>query len=186
VYKSDICPDYWTLEVQDDKDLEKYSDDKDKEKFEQFRKSLYDDQNKPKITFGHLDLLRKIKPATFKDLYITAVSKKDKALKIFSSATKAHKNISIAEACRASSSLPLLFSPADINGEKYLDGGLKNNMPYDAFLDSKETQEILSKTLVCTLDEGGRKNVGLGECGQSKIIECRLYPQSPRTVVQKD
>ncbi len=140
----------------------------DKGKFEVFKKSLADEQNKPKITFGHLALLRKIKPEKFKDLYITTVSKQDKELKIFSSNTERDKDILVAEACRASS-LPLLFSSADINEEKYLDGGLKNNIPYSAFVDkthsiepnkkvgnnSKEKQ-ILSKTLVCTLEPGDR------------------------------
>lgn len=104
-------------------------------------------ENVRKITFGDLVLLRKFKPETFKNLYITAVSKDKKELRIFSTANEEDSNISIAEACRASSLLPLLFKPAEINTEEFLDGGLRKNTPVDPFL-----KEGIEETIVITLE----------------------------------
>jgi hypothetical protein len=42
-------------------------------------------------------------------------------------------DLAIARAVRASSAVPLLFAPVEIDGELFVDGGLLKNLPYDAF-----------------------------------------------------
>jgi predicted acylesterase/phospholipase RssA len=42
-------------------------------------------------------------------------------------------DLAVARAVRASSAVPLLFAPVEIDGELFVDGGLLKNLPYDAF-----------------------------------------------------
>lgn len=44
----------------------------------------------------------------------------------------------IAQAVQASSSIPILFSPVEINGQLYVDGGLLDNVPVKPLLDQCE------------------------------------------------
>ena len=84
-----------------------------------------------KILFKDLDLMRLIAPQRFKDLYVTATNKKTGELKIFNS--KDTPDVEIALACRASASIPIVFQPVTIDGEKYVDGGYRDNTPYNYF-----------------------------------------------------
>ena len=153
--------------------------DEDKEKFEKLKLQINTDQEKISssrqnnktvstsklITFGDLALLKQVNPKKFKDLYVTAVKKEKHELKIFSTQDKCSENISIAHACRASSSLPLLFTSTEIEGKKFIDGAIRNNMPHSVFenrdivSDNQEKDDIskyISKTLIFTLDENGK------------------------------
>ena len=42
-------------------------------------------------------------------------------------------DLAVARAVRASSAVPLLLAPVEIDGELFVDGGLLKNLPYDAF-----------------------------------------------------
>lgn len=94
--------------------------------------------NKDKITFRDLALLRAVEPTKFKDLYITAVRQDNAELTIFSAENT--PDVSIALACRASASLPIVFQPAVINGIGYLDGGYMDNVPTKHF-EKNEVEE---------------------------------------------
>lgn len=58
-----------------------------------------------------------------KELYISATEIKNGKLKIF------RKNTKIVDAVLASSAFPGVFSPVEINGKVYSDGGILNNYP---------------------------------------------------------
>lgn len=84
-----------------------------------------------KITFGDLDLLRAINPEKFKGLVVTATRKDNGELIIFDA--EHSPNIEIADACRASSSIPIVFKPHTIDGVEYVDGGYRDNIPLKYF-----------------------------------------------------
>lgn len=90
------------------------------------------------ITFKDLALLRVIDPIKFKDLLITAVRRDTGELVIFNADNS--PDVSIAAACRASASIPLVFEPAIINGIEYVDGGYRDNVPTKYF-DKNEPEE---------------------------------------------
>jgi predicted acylesterase/phospholipase RssA len=83
------------------------------------------------MTFKDLDLLQSIDPEKFKGLIITATRQDNLKLTIFN--VENSPNIEIADAVRASSSIPLFFTPYEINNIKYIDGGLNDNTPIDYF-----------------------------------------------------
>jgi len=85
------------------------------------------------VTFGHIDKLHEIDPIRFKHLHITASNIDQNTLKIFSSENSEDANVSIAQACLASSALPVVRSVVTINGKRYRDGGVLNNNPRECF-----------------------------------------------------
>ena len=84
-----------------------------------------------KILFKDLAMLRVIAPDTFKDLVVTATRKDTGDLEIFDSRNT--PNVEIALACRASASIPIVFEPVTINGNQYVDGGYRDNLPLSHF-----------------------------------------------------
>jgi NTE family protein len=100
-----------------------------------------------KITFKDLDLLRMLDPEKFKGLIITATKKETGSLVIFDA--KHSPDVEIADACRASSSFPIIFKPHKINGEEYIDGGYRDNIPIKYF-DGEElnqTEQITAENI---------------------------------------
>lgn len=85
------------------------------------------------VLFKDLEMLRILSPTRFKDLLVTAVRKEDGELTIFS--TKTTPNVSIADAVRASSGLPLLFQSWKIGEHHFVDGGYRDNVPVKYFDD---------------------------------------------------
>jgi NTE family protein len=78
-------------------------------------------------TLGDLAMLRCIAPDRFKDLNIMVTDKETSTLRILNAETAG--NISIADACIASSAIPGVFISCTINGIVYVDGGVANNIP---------------------------------------------------------
>jgi NTE family protein len=94
-----------------------------------------------KITFGDLKTLRQLDPEKFKDLKVTAVQKKTGAMDVFDSDST--PDVEVALACRASSSIPVLLKPVEINGKKYVDGGYFDNLPTRHIKDSDKTNSLV-------------------------------------------
>mmetsp|Transcript_156632 Transcript_156632/g.277916 ORF Transcript_156632/g.277916 Transcript_156632/m.277916 type:complete len:399 (-) Transcript_156632:286-1482(-) len=61
-------------------------------------------------------------------------------------------NMPISKACRASSSIPLLFKPLEYDGKVYVDGGLEGALPISAFTDLEENPKILAFNLLSDHD----------------------------------
>ncbi len=83
------------------------------------------------------------------------------------------------QALRASASLPLAAKPVEINGRKYLDGGLSDSVPV-----VRLQQEGCDKTVVIlTQVRGYRKE----ESKANKVIGflCRKYPAINRNLLQR-
>lgn len=55
----------------------------------------------------------------------------------------------ISTATRASASLPVVFEPMKINGFPYVDGGVLDNLPVDAFIDFDSTRAPKNRMFVC-------------------------------------
>lgn len=70
-------------------------------------------------TFADLDI----------DLRITATDLQSGTLKVFSRAQTPHMHV--ADAVRASTSIPFVYPPMDINGRAYVDGGVTRDIPAD-------------------------------------------------------
>jgi predicted acylesterase/phospholipase RssA len=87
--------------------------------------------NQASFTFADLDLLNKYFPKKFKKAIIIATHYPEATLAIFNSKTT--PQVDIAKAIRASSSLPILLVPAEINGTMYIDGGVLDNVPTNYF-----------------------------------------------------
>lgn len=89
----------------------------------------------PRITFADLALLQSHFPTKFKLLTVSAVKFPTGELQIFNS--ELTPDVEIARACRASSSIPIVLSPVEIeiNGvkQRFVDGGLYDNLPTDYF-----------------------------------------------------
>jgi predicted acylesterase/phospholipase RssA len=83
------------------------------------------------ITFKDLGILRVLDPVRFKDLLVTAVRKKDGKLTIFSPENT--PDVEIALAVKASASIPLVFQSVKIGNDRYVDGGVKDNVPLEHF-----------------------------------------------------
>jgi NTE family protein len=62
---------------------------------------------------------------------VTATNDKTLDLKIFSA--KETPDVEIALACKASASIPLAFEITEIDGQKYVDGGYRDNIPIKYF-----------------------------------------------------
>jgi NTE family protein len=148
--------------------------EKEREKYEKMRDKLQNfiDQDQitelntrlndtGKVFFKDLDILSILDPSKFKGLSITATRKNDAALVLFNADN--YPDVEIAEATRASASIPIVFKPMVINGIEYVDGGCRDNIPQTYFdnpeaakaniekdqkqieADSTEIQEIHSK-----------------------------------------
>jgi len=97
-------------------------------------------ENGDKIYFKDLAVLRAIDPIRFKDLVITSVKKETGELVIFSPTNS--PDVEIALAARASASIPIIFKNAKIDGEKYVDGGYRDNIPTKYFADNEKEHDI--------------------------------------------
>ena len=105
------------------------------------------------ITFADLATLRSYDKQRFKNLTITAVKHPSGELQVFNSTDT--PDVEIALACRASSSLPIIFQPVKINingvDQNFIDGGMWDNTPTDYFdktEDGKFTNNKKDETLV--------------------------------------
>jgi NTE family protein len=83
------------------------------------------------IKFEDIELLHNIDPVKFKGLVVTATNKKNGELTIFDA--KSSPDVEVALACKASSSIPVLFQPVKIKGVEYVDGGYRDNIPQKYF-----------------------------------------------------
>lgn len=114
----------------------------------------------PCITFRDLDLLYRLFPDNFKQLSVTAIRFPDGTPQIFNAHTT--PDVEIARACRASSSIPVVLEPVeiDINGTKqlFMDGGLYDNLPTACFDTDLNGQYIENtkpvQTLIFAFGEG--------------------------------
>mmetsp|Transcript_58318 Transcript_58318/g.109942 ORF Transcript_58318/g.109942 Transcript_58318/m.109942 type:complete len:408 (-) Transcript_58318:83-1306(-) len=61
-------------------------------------------------------------------------------------------NMPISKACRASSSIPIVFKPLEYDGKVYVDGGLEGALPISAFTDLEENPKILAFNLLSDHD----------------------------------
>lgn len=102
------------------------------------------------VTFGDLHTLYTHYPKQFKNLTVTAVKKEDGSLTYFN--YKTAPDVEIALACKASSALPLILEPVKINGIEYIDGGISDNIPVEAF--KKPAQKTDTEILVFAFVEG--------------------------------
>lgn len=92
------------------------------------------------LTFGRL---RELRPGV--SLRLTATSITHQRVHYFDA--DATPDVPIALAVRASSAVPLLYAPVEIDGELFVDGGLLKNLPYDAFdLDGHPTLALSIRT----------------------------------------
>jgi len=89
------------------------------------------DQNDHSPTFSDLEKLTIFWPERFKRLTVTAVVENGGTLKIFNHYDT--PNVEIALACRASGALPIFLTPVEIEGQKYIDGGIHDNIPTEFF-----------------------------------------------------
>ncbi len=103
-------------------------------------------QNNGKITFADLDKLSLIDPVVFKGLVVTATNKTTGELTIFDA--EKTPNVEIALACRASASLPLRFKPVIIDGQEYVDGGVRDNIPQNHFEDKDNIADDVSENIL--------------------------------------
>lgn len=89
----------------------------------------------PQLTFGDLGVLSDRFPQQFKELTVPAARFPDGILQIFN--RELTPDVEIALACRASSSIPALLKPVEIevDGKKqlFVDGGVFDNLPTDYF-----------------------------------------------------
>lgn len=93
-----------------------------------------------KVTFRDLDLFRAIDPKRFKGLIITAVRQDNGELILFN--VDKTPDVEIAKACQASSAIPVVFKPVEIDGVKYVDGGYRDNIPMNHFNNHMEREEF--------------------------------------------
>ncbi|MCF6765501.1 patatin-like phospholipase family protein [Thiotrichales bacterium 19S3-7] len=82
------------------------------------------------LTFNDLAILRQYDTIRFKDLTLTAVERVTGKVQYFNALLT--PNVSIADAARASGSLPVILKPMVINGIEYIDGGYFENIPTEA------------------------------------------------------
>jgi NTE family protein len=111
----------------------------------------------PHLTFGELNkLIQQGKP--FKHLYVVATKiTNPPEIVVFNSEDKAWEHVIIADAIRASMSIPGIFSPYSVRakitvnnrpqltplGDQYVDGGLLKNYPVDIFDKVKYQEQVL-------------------------------------------
>ena len=132
------------------------------------------EQKKP-ITFKDIDMLHVIDPVKFKDLIITATNKNTGELTIFDSRNS--PDVEIALAARASSSIPLVFEPVEIEGVKYVDGGYRDNLPTKYFLDSKKQPKLIesSKQLQESKKQGRVLSLAFGAYKKDDRANIAIY-----------
>lgn len=115
---------------------------------------------KPSITFADLALLNRYFPEDFKKLRVPAVKFPGGEVQIFNS--ELTPDVEIALACRASSSIPVVLKPVEIEvdgrKQKFVDGGLYDNLPADCF-DQGENGKFLAnqkpmQTIIFAFGEG--------------------------------
>ncbi|TNF65354.1 MAG: hypothetical protein EP298_12650 [Gammaproteobacteria bacterium] len=82
------------------------------------------------LTFNDLAILRQFDKSRFKDLTLTAVERLTGKVQYFNALLT--PDVSIADAARASGSLPVVLRPMVINGIEYIDGGYYENIPTEA------------------------------------------------------
>jgi predicted acylesterase/phospholipase RssA len=85
----------------------------------------------PCISFADLALLNRHFPKKFKKLTVNAVTYPKGELRVFNS--ELTPNVDIAKACHASSSVPIVLEPTEINGELLVDGSMYENTPTEFF-----------------------------------------------------
>jgi len=73
------------------------------------------------------------------EMTVTATDSDSGELKLFSSALT--PNVSVAKAVRASASMPIIFSPLKLNGRRFVDGGLIDNLHIP---DPTENDEVIA------------------------------------------
>ncbi len=83
------------------------------------------------ITFEQVALLADKNPRKFKKLTVIASNLSNSRSQVFNAEN--NPNLCVWKAVRASMSIPLVFEPANIDGQYYVDGGLSWNYPIDLF-----------------------------------------------------
>jgi NTE family protein len=96
-------------------------------------------------------------------MYVCATNVKNGRSKFFSSG-------SLVRAVMASSAIPVIFSPVEINGKHYIDGGITNNLPVEPLVghcdkiiglhcnpvdkayDTGNMKELLERTFIITIN----------------------------------
>lgn len=114
--------------------IEKKAKIKERLAKEEISEKFISPSDSEKIYFKDLSILRTIDPDRYKDLIVTAVNKKSGELEIFSPTTS--PNTEIALASKASASIPIFFKSTKIDGQKYVDGGYRDNIPTKYFEDN--------------------------------------------------
>lgn len=106
------------------------------------------------ISFADLNVLHQINPKQFKNLTVTAIKLPNGEPQTFD--VTQTPNVSVALACRASASIPIVLKPVEIelNGKKelYIDGGIENNLPTNLISDPLHLED----TLVFAFGEGDK------------------------------
>lgn len=119
---------------------------------------IYKATNKKHCTFRELHQLRQGNPDKYKELYVFATRLRENSkpeIKRFSHEDEIFQDVVISDAVCASASIPGIFephvlqvknSPTDTRHERkdlgrYVDGGLINNLPIEAFDDNKYQNE---------------------------------------------
>jgi predicted acylesterase/phospholipase RssA len=113
-------------------------------KSKEIRKIYKKTLNHIDVTFIDLHYLQQVAPETFKGLAITAMRRVSGNLEIFDYENS--PNLSIAEACCASMSIPVIFQPYKLYGVEYIDGGCKDNIPIKYFKDKDSEDRTLTFT----------------------------------------
>ena len=93
------------------------------------------------VRFNDLAILNRYFPKQFKPLTVNAVEYPHGELKIFNA--EQTPDVDVAEACRASASVPILLEPKVIDGKAYLDGSVFDNIPTDYFADKNKQQTLV-------------------------------------------
>lgn len=62
-----------------------------------------------------------------------------------------YQRMPLSQAVRISMSIPIGFKPVEYNGEKYVDGGMRSNLPTHPFLNAKKDGH--NETLICILGD---------------------------------
>lgn len=109
---------------------------------------------KNEITFSDLKALADFDNEHFKSLYVNACRYPDGQKKVFGHQDT--NNIEVAKACLASAALPIKFSLVEIAGERYFDGGWRDNIPHQNFPDPQCTdndENNNASTLIFAFDE---------------------------------
>ncbi len=133
------------------------------------------------LSFLQNQLLEAIEHDSFeqlqKPLYVGATNLNTGKLEIFQQG-------SLSEVVTASSSIPLVFKPIEINGQVYVDGGLICNIPVDPVREACElllgvnlipSSEVSTKSLQNVLSIGTRTfNLGILINSRSSLEQCDI------------